>query len=63
MLFNGLQEAYERTVAAGGAFRNIMPTAWELATACLRPGLVPQPIHRLQCPSSSPTFLQLHRPP
>jgi predicted phosphodiesterase len=39
MLFHGLQEAYERTVAAGGGFRNLLRTAWELAKACLRPGV------------------------
>lgn len=39
MFFNGLQEAYERTVAAGGGFRNLLLTAWELAKACLRPAV------------------------
>ncbi|KAJ5567081.1 hypothetical protein N7535_006387 [Penicillium sp. DV-2018c] len=37
MLFNGLQEAYERTVAAPGGFLNLLLTVWELAKACFRP--------------------------
>ncbi|OOQ89106.1 putative phosphoesterase [Penicillium brasilianum] len=39
MLFDGLQEAYERTIAAGGGFKNLLLTAWELAKACLRPAV------------------------
>jgi hypothetical protein len=40
MLFNRLQEAYERTVAAKGGFKNLLLTAWELAkTMCLRPAV------------------------
>ncbi|KAJ5661550.1 uncharacterized protein N7477_009166 [Penicillium maclennaniae] len=39
MLFHGLQEAYEHTVAAGGGFKNLLLTAWELAKACLRPAV------------------------
>ncbi|KAF3385463.1 putative rhamnogalacturonate lyase C [Penicillium rolfsii] len=39
MLFNGLQEAYERTIAAGGGFNNLLLTAWELAKTCLRPAV------------------------
>jgi hypothetical protein len=31
MLFDGLQEAYERTIAAEGGFKNLLLTAWELA--------------------------------
>jgi hypothetical protein len=33
MLFNGLQDAYERTVAAGGGIGNLLFTVWELAKA------------------------------
>ncbi|KAJ5691608.1 hypothetical protein N7488_012343 [Penicillium malachiteum] len=39
MLFNGLQEAYERTVAAGGGFQNLLLTAWEFAKGVLRPAV------------------------
>lgn len=36
MLFNGLQEAYERT---GGGFKNLLLTAWEFAKGLLRPAV------------------------
>jgi hypothetical protein len=35
MLFNGLQAAYERTVATGGGIKNLFLTAWELVKAYL----------------------------
>ncbi|CAG8014316.1 unnamed protein product [Penicillium salamii] len=37
MLFNGLQGAYERTVAAGGGLKNLLLTAWEFAKEIFRP--------------------------
>lgn len=37
MSFNGLQDAYERTVTAGGGIGNLLLTAWELAMACFSP--------------------------
>jgi predicted phosphodiesterase len=33
MLFNGLQNAYERTVTAGGGVKNLLSTAWEFTKA------------------------------
>lgn len=39
MLFDGLQETYERTVAAGGGFGNLLLTAWEFAKACFHPAV------------------------
>jgi hypothetical protein len=33
MFFNGLQNAYERTVAAGGGIGNLLFTVWGLAKA------------------------------
>lgn len=39
MMFNGLQDAYERAVSAGGGMRNFLFTAWELVKACLRPAV------------------------
>lgn len=39
LVFNGLQEAYERTVVAGGGLRNLLLTAWELTKAYLRPAV------------------------
>ncbi|KXG47375.1 uncharacterized protein PGRI_012450 [Penicillium griseofulvum] len=37
MLFNGLQNAYERTVAARGGVKNLLSTIWEFAKAYVRP--------------------------
>jgi hypothetical protein len=37
MSFNGLQDAYERTVTAGGGIGNLLLTAWELAKAYFSP--------------------------
>jgi hypothetical protein len=39
LLFNGLQAAYEHTVAAGGGIQNLFLTAWELVKAYLRPAV------------------------
>lgn len=39
VVFNGIQDAYERTVATGGGLRNLLLTAWEFAKACLRPAV------------------------
>lgn len=40
LLFDGLQEAYERTVAAKGGLKNLLLTAWALARAtCLSPAV------------------------
>jgi hypothetical protein len=35
--FNGLQNAYERTVTAGGGFKNLLSIAWEFAKAYFCP--------------------------
>lgn len=39
MVFNGLQDAYERTIAAGGGLRNLLFTTWELIKAYIRPAV------------------------
>lgn len=39
MLFNRLQEAYERTIATRGGFRNLLLIAQELAKVYLRPAV------------------------
>jgi predicted phosphodiesterase len=39
MLFDGLQEAFERTVAAGGGLKNLLLTAWEFGKAFLHPAV------------------------
>lgn len=39
VVFNGLQDAYERTIAAGGGLGNLLLTAWELVKACLHPAV------------------------
>ncbi|KAJ5753663.1 uncharacterized protein N7511_007816 [Penicillium nucicola] len=39
MLFNGLQETYERTVAAGGGIQNLLLTAWEFVKGVMRPAV------------------------
>ncbi|KAJ6103204.1 hypothetical protein N7486_005631 [Penicillium sp. IBT 16267x] len=39
VLFNRLQDAYERTIAAGGGIRNLLFTAWELAKTYFWPAL------------------------
>ena len=38
MVFNGLQEAYERTIATEGGLKNLLLATWELTKAIyLRP--------------------------
>lgn len=38
-MFDGLQEAYESTVVAGGGVWNLMVTLREFVKACLRPAV------------------------
>lgn len=37
--FDSLQEAYERTVIAGGGFRNLLRTVWEFVRTLHRPAV------------------------